>query len=378
MDDFGAVICGAGIAGVEAALRLRRLAGDRVQITLVSPDEELVYRPLAVREPFGHAGARRYPIAQLVEDLGARSVRDTVESVDPAHSTVHTASGVELSYDALLLALGGRERAPFDHAQVFTDRNADDTYHGIVQDIEAGYVTSLVLVQPDGPTWPLPLYELALMTAERADSMNMKPQITLVTPDARPLQAFGGGAAEAVERLLEEAGITLFTGSAARVLGARHVVIEPAGVELHPEQIVTLPTIHGPGLPGIAATEPYGFVPIDSHCRVRDSDGSVFAAGDATDFPIKHGGIAAQQADTAAAGIAHLAGAGGPPPPFEPVIRGMLLTGRKPLYLAADVVEGRGWHSEIYEQPPWPADEKVISEELGPYLRSHESAAPRP
>jgi hypothetical protein len=56
----------------------------------------------------------------------------------------------------------------------------------------------------------------------------------------------------------------------------------------------------------------------------------------------------------------------------------VLLTGRKPLYLAAHVVEGRGWHSEIYEQPPWPADEKVISEELGPYLRSHESAAPRP
>ena len=34
----------------------------------------------------------------------------------------------------------------------------------------------------------------------------------------------------------------------------------------------------------------------------------VFAAGDATDFAVKHGGISAQQADTAAAGIGHLAG----------------------------------------------------------------------
>jgi sulfide:quinone oxidoreductase len=378
MDDFSAVICGGGIAGIEAALRLRRLASGRVQITLVSPDDELVYRPLAVREPFARAGARRYPIARIAADLGTRWVQDTVESVDPAASTVRTGGGMELSYDALLLALGGREHAPFDHAHVFTDRNADETYHGIVQDIEGGYVTSLVLVQPDGPTWPLPLYELALMTAERADSMNMKPQITLVTPDARPLQAFGGGAAEAVERLLEEAGITLFTASAVRAIDARHVVIEPAGAELHPEQIVTLPTIHGPGLPGIPVAAPYGFVPIDTHCRVQGSGGSVFAAGDATDFPVKHGGIAAQQADTAAAGIAHLAGMAEPPPPFKPLIRGMLLTGRKPLYLPAHVVEGRGWHSEIYEEPPWPSEEKVIAEELGPYLRSHEGAAPRP
>jgi sulfide:quinone oxidoreductase len=119
-------------------------------------------------------------------------------------------------------------------------------------------------------------------------------------------------------------------------------------------------------------------MPIDTRCRVAETDGRVFAAGDATDFPIKHGGIASQQADTAAAGIAHLAGAAEPPPPFEPVIRGMLLTGRKPLYLAAHVVEGRGWHSEIYEQPPWPSEEKVIAEELGPYLRSREAAVPRP
>ena len=144
------------------------------------------------------------------------------------------------------------------------------------------------------------------------------------------------------------------------------------------EQIVTLPRILGPGIPGIADA-PCGFVPIDTHCRVLDTGGSVFAAGDSCDFPIKHGGIAAQQADTAADGIAHRAGAAeAPPPPFEPVIRGMLLTGRNPLYLAAHIVEGRGWHSEIYEQPPWPADEKVIAAELGPYLRSREAAVPRP
>jgi sulfide:quinone oxidoreductase len=101
---------------------------------------------------------------------------------------------------------------------------------------------------------------------------------------------------------------------------------------------------------------------------VQGTGGRVFAAGDATDFPVKHGGIGAQQADTAAAGIAHLAGAVERPPPLKPAIRGMLLTGDRPLYFVAQVVSGLGWSSEVYDRPPWPAEHKVVAEELGPYL----------
>ena len=378
MTPFSTVICGAGIAGIEAALRLRRLAGDEVQITLIDPADSLVYRPLAVREPFALSGARRYPLRSVVAAVGAKWIQDGVDGADPAARTVHLAGGDELAYDALLLALGGRETSPHEHAHVFNDRNAGETFHGIVQDIEAGYITSLVLIEPDGPTWPLPLYELALMTAERAYSMNATCEITFITPHQRPLQAFGGGAAEAVERLFDEAAITLHTGATADVISARHVGIEPHGTELHPQRVVTLPRLTGPGLRGIDGSEPYGLLAIDDRCRVRDLDGRVFAAGDATDFAVKHGGISAQQADTAAAGIAHLAGFGEAPTRFEPVVRGMLLTGRKPLFISAHVAEGKGWHAEIYDEPPWPADEKVVAEELGPFLHEQDQAAPRP
>ena len=378
MTAFSTVICGAGIAGIEAALRLRRLAGDEVQITLIDPGDSLVYRPLAVREPFALSGARRYPLRAVVAALGAKWIQDRVDGADPAERTVHLAGGDELAYDALLLALGGRETSPHEHAHVFNDRNAGETFHGIVQDIEGGYITSLVLIEPEGPTWPLPLYELALMTAERAYSMNATCEITFITPQERPLQAFGGGAAEAVQRLFADAGITLHAGATARVVGARHVVVDPGGVELHPERVVTLPRINGPQLRGIDGAGPYGLLAIDDRCRVRELDGRVFAAGDATDFAVKHGGISAQQADTAAAGIAHLAGFGEAPARFEPVVRGMLLTGHKPLFISAHIAEGKGWHSEIYDEPPWPADEKIVAEELGPFLHEQEQAAPRP
>ena len=63
----------------------------------------------------------------------------------------------------------------------------------------------------------------------------------------------------------------------------------------------------------------------------------VFAAGDATDQPIKQGGLATQQADAAAELIAAEAGARVTPRPFRRVLRGVVLTGEAPLYLRRDL-----------------------------------------
>jgi sulfide:quinone oxidoreductase len=65
----------------------------------------------------------------------------------------------------------------------------------------------------------------------------------------------------------------------------------------------------------------------------------VFAAGDATTFPLKQGGLATQQADAAAEAIAAAYGAPLDPAPFRPVLRGLLLTGGAPLYLRARLTD---------------------------------------
>ena len=54
--------------------------------------------------------------------------------------------------------------------------------------------------------------------------------------------------------------------------------------------------------------------------------------------------------------------------PFQPIIRGKLLSGGTPLYISARLIGPRGFESEVYDTPPWPEDEKVVAEELGPYL----------
>ena len=106
----------------------------------------------------------------------------------------------------------------------------------------------------------------------------------------------------------------------------------------------------------------------------RGTQGRVFAAGDATTFPVKHGGLGAQQADAAAAAIAVLAGAGGSLAPFQPEIRGKLLTGAEPLYLSATIVGSEGFDSDMSRVPPWPIDDKIVAEELGPYLAAQDAA----
>lgn len=368
MDRFSVLICGGGFAALEGVLRLHRLAGDRITLTLLAPHEELIYRPLTVLTPFTQDRPRRHPIRPIVADTGAHWIRDSADWVDLPTQTVHTAGGQSLHFDALLLAVGAQERAPNPHVSLFTDRTSGQTYRHIIDDVNAGTVARLVLIESVGPAWPLPLYELALLTAKHAHERTLPLAITLITPNPHPLHAFGDDVGIRVEGLLREAGIALHTRSRARVDGASHLQLAPDDVALHPDRIVSLPTITGPNIRGIPGGAVDRFIPIDDRCRVRGVQGAVFAAGDATDLPIKHGSLAAQQADAAAAAIAHLAGAGPKPEALRPVIRGTLLTGDKPLYLLAHLVAGTSWRAQILDEPPWPPDQLVVADELARYL----------
>jgi sulfide:quinone oxidoreductase len=375
MADFRVVICGGGIAAVEGLLHLRRLAGDSVDIELLAPGDELVYRPMAVREPFAFGRPHRYPLRRIARDANADWTKDALGWVDADARAVHTSQGRRIEYDALLVAVGARQVEPYKHVATFRDAEADATYHGIIQDIEGGYTKHLTFIQPVGPVWPLPLYELALMTAERAESMDIRDlTLSLVTPEPRPLAVFGTAVGDVVANRLARAGVRLYTNSLAKVPAARKVVIQPRNVTLDDQRIVSMPRVAGPAIRGLPGGGAHGFLPIDKHCAVRGTGGRVFAAGDAANYPIKHGGLGSQMADAAAAAIAVLAGAQEKAPAFHPVIRGKLLTGREPVYMSAHPIGAESFESEVYDEPPWPSDQKVVAEELGPYLAGLDEA----
>ena len=356
------LIVGGGPAALEAALALHRLAGDRVATTLLAPEANLTYRPLSVLAPFAAGGAPSYPLEHMAQEIGFTHVRGRLNSVDPVARTVTTVTGATLGYDVLLVAAGARPVEPFPAATSFTGSLADqERLHGIVQDVEAGYLKRIAFVVPQGATWPLPLYELALMLAARAYEMCIDAELHLGTPEHAPLELFGPEAASELTALLEEAKITLHTHADPAIAGPGRLRIAPGQALLEVERIVSLPRLEGPAFEGLPA-DARGFLVTDEHARVIGVP-DVYAAGDVTAFGLKQGGIGCQQADAAAAHIA------GEPEPFRPVLRGMLLTERWARYLRGGQVEARAlW---------WPPT-KIAGRELAGYLAGLDDAAGRP
>lgn len=362
------LIVGGGPAALEAALRLHRLAGDRVATTLLAPDTDFTYRPLSVLEPFAAGRAWSYPLARIAGDAGFTHVSGKLARVDAAEHAVETTGGERIGYDVLLIATGAVPARPYAGATVFTGSAADgETLHGLVQDVEGGYTRSIAFVAPPGSTWPLPLYELALMLAERAFEMGIDVELHLVTPEVAPLGLFGPEAASEVESLLKTAGVELHASAHVEQVEAGRVRLGADGSELTVQRVVCLPRLDGPAIAGLPS-DSAGFLVTDAHGRVTGVPG-VFAAGDITAFPIKQGGLACQQADAAAAQIAADAGAAVEAEPFKPVLRGMLLTERWARFLRRDAA-GHGDHTDVAGRALWWPPTKIAGRELAGYLET--------
>src|SRR6188472_4197188 len=211
------VIAGGGVAGLEALLALDALAADRVRLTLIAPDADFTYRPLAVAEPFSLGHAHRVPLSRFREEVGGDLVIDAVMGVDDQAGQVRLRDGGSRAFDALLLAPGGRAVAGVEGATTWWPGGDSEVYGGLLRDLEEGYSKRLAIIVPPGSVWPLPAYELALMTAGEARAMGQDDvRITVVTPEHAPLSLFGEEASAAVADELRQAGIELRTSVVAR------------------------------------------------------------------------------------------------------------------------------------------------------------------
>lgn len=418
------VIAGGGVAAVETLLALRALpGGDGLDVTVVAPGRELVYRPLSVGEPFGGPLLRRYPLDEICADRGARFVQAAVVAVDGDARTVMTSGGAQtrhhdagtaaasggqtphhdagtattgdgghmLHFDALVLATGACADAGLPNAVTFFADRDTDGMRWIVRELEDRTLRSIAFVVQPGSGWPLPLYELALMTAHHAATVGAGDvEITLVTPEDAPLGVFQGAGSAAVVRLLDDAGIRVETSTYAHGYDGAQLRLTPGERRLSADRVVALPVLSGPAIDGLPLDRD-GFVRVDDHGRVPGLDG-VYAIGDATSFPIKQGGLATQQADAVAelivgdrtgggrgeaggavgdpAGVA-LGGRGtGAAPHLH--LRAMLLTGAEPLYLMATLGAVGGATSSASRQCPWWPPHKIAARHLAPYLADRE------
>ena len=351
------LIAGAGVAALEAALALRSLAADHVDVELLGAEYHFWYRPLSVTEPFARGEATRYELPALAVAAGTRFTPGTLLGVDTARREAKTSVG-DIGYDFLLVAVGALPSPAVAGAVTFRGPADREKLESLLDDVVVGRVRRLVFAIPEGAVWALPLYELALLTAAYvAENRIEEVELTLATAEAAPLQMFGDAASVEVRRLLRDQGVSL-------LCGASPLSFWDGVLRLHPEReveadhVVAAPRLHGASLDGLPQTR-LGFIPIDAYARVEGCD-DVYAAGDIVDFPVKQGGVGAQLADVAATAISSRAGAAVQAEPFDPVLGGLLLTGDpdRALRFEAGGVTTVGAHEQG----------KIASRYLAPFL----------
>src|SRR4051812_46696437 len=166
------LVAGGGVAGLEALMALRDLAGERVRLTLLTPEADFVYRPMAVAQPFARGRARHIRLDEITAPLDVELVPGTLDRVDANAHQVVTATGDRLGYDALVVATGAHSTPALPNAQTWTPEADADVFGGLLRDLEEGYTKHVAFVVPPRVAWPPPRYEPAPLTAWGARGVN--------------------------------------------------------------------------------------------------------------------------------------------------------------------------------------------------------------
>jgi sulfide:quinone oxidoreductase len=334
------LVAGAGIAGLEVALALRDLVGDRVDVALHDPDSEFAYRPFGIGEPYGTTRSFRYDLRRLAELCGASLHAAAIAAIEPERRVAVTRDGDRLPYDHLVIATGARMLWAVPGAVTYWGVVDEGQVGELIAKMRRGRLRRLALTMPPGHGWVLPLYELALFAATALDEGDRgRAQITVVTPERNPLEIFGPRAARQTSALLAERRIDLVAGARPIGFGAGRLRVD-SGEDLEADAAITLPRLEGRRIGGIPH-DGDGFVAVDEFGRAVGLD-RVYAAGDVSSLAFKQGAFASQQADTVAEAIAAAIGVAIEPRPAAPQLRAVLWTGQGPQYLSEGNGAGNG------------------------------------
>ena len=182
------LIAGGGIAGLESLIALRHLAGDRVELTMVAPRPDFVYKPLVVEEPFTSEAAEHRELAPIAADFGARFIQHGIERIDAeAHVAAARRRLPGSTTTSRVICVGGVFRPAFENA-ITLDVSGDRTaLADLLTDLDPDLPARIAFVVPPSGAWPLPIYELALMTQRRAREAGLlKLELVLITPEEAP------------------------------------------------------------------------------------------------------------------------------------------------------------------------------------------------
>lgn len=353
-------IIGGGVAALEAMLALDAISYSKADVHLFSPEPEFVLKPLAVSSGFGRGALLKFDLPRLTATAGATFHHLGVSEVAANRRLILLSDNSEFSYDYLVVSPGTEFLWPVAGATSYRGPTGNEAVTGAVARLRDRGNAQVVVTVPEGASWSLPLYELALLISAELGS---ESSTTIVTPERSPLELFGKASSEKVATLLRNRNIeTVFETAPAEYRDG--VLVTSGGRQIEADLVISLPLLTGRRIAGLPFDE-QGFIPVDDYCRIKQH-GREFAAGDVTSFPVKFGGLATEQADVVAASIAAEAWGGRTPEPFRPVYHGTLVT--------PDGLIGLGPGAESSEPYTWDPAEKVHGKYLTSFLKAADPA----
>ena len=333
------VIAGGGVAALEAALALRALAEERVEVELLAPEPHFWYRPLSVAEPFELGETQRYELGALAAAAGATFTLGTLQGVDAAGHEARTSVGA-IAYDVLLVAIGAVPTPAVPGALTFRGPADTDKIRALLEEIAAGEVRRVAFVVPCGR---------GLVAADlraRADDGGTSRRAS--DPGRRAAARHArGGAAPALRTRRQRGG-----ARAARRARDRARDRLPTRPSSSTASCGSCPTARSTST---ASSRCRGCAARGSTaCRRRStassrstrtgaSAASTTSTPPATSRTSRSSRAASppSMADAAAEAIAAGRRRRPRPEPFRPVLRGLLLTGGQPRYLRHELTGGR-------------------------------------
>lgn len=224
------VILGGGFGGLYAALRLSEMvwtATQRPEIVLVDRGDRFVFLPLLYELMTGELQSWEVapPYAEVLAGTGVRFVQSAVEAIDPDGRRVRLADGTALTYDRLILALGGEtptDMVPGAAEHAFPFRSLTDAYRleNRLRALEESDADKIRVAVVGGG------YSGVEIACKLADRLSKRGRLRLIERSDRILSGSPEYNRQAADRALEERGIWLDWETTVTAIGSERMALQ--------------------------------------------------------------------------------------------------------------------------------------------------------
>jgi sulfide:quinone oxidoreductase len=289
------LVLGGGVGGIVTANALREHLASEHRIVVVDKRAEHIFSPSLLWLMVGWRQSE-----QLVKDLRRMLLPDIevlqaeVQAIDPNRSRVQ-ASGEDLAYDYLVLALGA-DLAPeampgyVDIAHNFYDLDGAARLWPALQQLNGGRVVVVVSAMPY--KCPAAPYEAAMLieTALRRRGIRDRCQVMIFTPEPQPMLVAGPDMGVAVVGMMASKNIGYHPNLTLDYIDAsQQTLVFKNGRQEAFDFLAAVPP-HRP--PPVVNESPLaneaGWIPVDKH-TLQTSFSNIFAIGDVTAIQLSNG-----------------------------------------------------------------------------------------